>query len=776
MEKADGVLLVHAVGGGDLGCPGARSFAGIVPDLEGDPHATGKERRPLRKVFEGLAGAGIPVSLVVLLGTTTPGAPAGRTFADWADEMRTRLISETGMCGARFERDAVAVVRVASPGLEDTSAALIRWLVGRHPEEILISCGSGAFSLSVGALCAALTTRLPARIVHIDVPHEPYALDRGRERPDHADAYLKSWLLRHRFWDPLADMDPGNEMIWRLLAARQAGDTSLAADLQERSTKWKGLTSGQLAKFAETWPTAQAALFERLGRGEAVDYGLLRAWFAESLRRHFEREQEVLPSPVRDRLGDLIDALADRAGGEGMLAGRIRTAGRELWAQTGSACADMVKDEALVVLYTAASSHRAHLMPERLESGPLPTSLVAAADRWEGGDQGVGLIADTGSVGWPVLGSGDVLGLLAVGLDREGKDAEDREAVRAVLAEMRRRRDRLLRRGGLRLRLVASPETIKRAHRLARSAMDAAADAEVRVIEGIAGSLDTIQELIVSALESEAAPTGRTAVLGSLRDVDEVVLVLNPGPPLTNYGMIGAAVEWSLTAACPLWATELVRTQQAPMGEIRGGQRILARMGTDRVLARLAVSAVERLDVRTARRLVRRGSDALRAADALLHRLEKDVFGAAPVGASRAHRMAAARKRLALIATVAGDAHRLPAAYLAVAALRPAIFEWEQWQILRARMPGLDRLGKAANNSLQGHKLDRQTQTPGARSVRGYRGHSRKGGSRGTQVDIRGVLIQAVRELGGPADGDDLLIKQHKATIEALRAIYRESA
>ncbi|GGO20305.1 hypothetical protein GCM10010116_40700 [Microbispora rosea subsp. aerata] len=741
-----------------------------MPDLEGCPDATGKDRRPLRKIFEGLAGAHIPVSLVVLLGTTTPAAVAGRTFADWAEEMRTRLTSETGMCGARFQRDAVAVVPVASPGLEETSRALSRWLSGQRPEEVLISCGSGAFSLSAGALCAALTARLPARIVHIDTPGQPYALDRGREQPGHADAYLQSWLLRHRFWDALADADPANDTLWRLLAARQAGDTSLAARLRERSTEGAGLSSGQLEKFAETWPTAQAALFERLGRGEAVDYGLLRAWFAMSLRRRFDREKNVLPPRVRERLGDLIDALADRAGDEGGLAGRIRTVSRELWGLTGSTCADMLKDEALVALYTAASTHRAHLMPERLEPGPLPATLVAAADQWERGDQGVGLVAGTGNVGWPVLGSGDVLGLLAVGLDREGRDTEDLEGIRAALAEMRRRRERLLRRGGLRLRLVASPETVERAHRLARSTMDLAADAEVRVIEEVAGSLDAIREQIVSALGSEAAPTGRTAVLGSLRDVDEVVLVLNPGPPLTNYGMIGAAVEWSLTAACPLWVTELVRSEDAPMGEILGGQRILARMGADRVLARLAVSAVERLDLRTARRLVRRGSEALRTADTLLRQLERDVFGAAHADTSRAHRVAAARRRLALIAKVASGTRRLPAAYLAVSALRPALFSWEQWQALRARVPGLALLGEAANKSLQGHKLDRQAQSES------HFGRSRSGRARGRQIDVRAVLLQAIRELGGPAYGDDLLIKQYKDTIEALMVIYRESA
>ncbi|WP_214104962.1 hypothetical protein [Acrocarpospora catenulata] len=770
MEKAEGVLLVHAVGGGDLGCPGAWNFADVVPDLDGDPGATGKDRRPLRKVFEGLAAADIPVSLVALLGTTAPGAPAGRTFADWADEMRARLTSEPGLCGARFERDAVAVVRVDSPRLKDTSAALTEWLAGHRPEEILISCGSGAFALSAGALCAALTTRVPARILHIDNPREPYALDPAGQ----ADTYLWPWLLRYRFWDALAELDPGNQTVWRLLAARQAGDTSLAA---LESMTGDVLPAGQLAKFTELWQTAQAALFERLGRGEAADYGLVRAWFAESLRRRFDKEKESLPRPARDRLTHLIDDLSDRAGGEGRLAGRLRTVGRELWGLNGSRCAALINDEALVALYAVASSHQAHLLPNRLEPGPLPPTLIAAADQWEGGDQGVGLVAATGSVGWPVLGSGDVLGLLGVGLDREGRATEDHEAVQAVLTEMRRRRDQLLRWGFLRLRLLASPETTERAHLLARSAMNVAPDADVRVIEGVEGSLEEIQKRIVSALESEAAPTGRRARSGSLRDVDEVVLVLNPGPPLTNYGMIVAAVEWSLTAACPLWLTELVRSPRAPSGEVRDGQRILARMGADRVLARLAISALQRLDLRTARRLVRRGSDVLRAADAVLNRLESEVFGPASAEASPIDRRAAARRRLALIAELTVVGHRIPTAYLAVVALRPALFRWDQWEVLREGMPALDELGKLANNSLQGHKLDRLAQAKGQRkgTNRGKNHLAQHATQSATQADLQGLLSRTIQELGGPTDGDDLLIKQYKGAVDALRVIYRES-
>ncbi|MEW9534166.1 hypothetical protein [Microbispora sp. NPDC049125] len=679
--------------------------------------------------------------------------------------MRTELISEAGLCGKRFDGEAVAVVQVESPGLEDTSRALAGWLAGRRPEEILISCGSGAFALSAGALCAALTTRCPARIVDIEAPQEPYVLDRQRD----PDAHLESWLLRHRFWDVLAEIDADNRTLWRLFAARQAGDTHFAAALRERSKPVDGLTSGQIDRFADLWPTAQAALFERIGRGEAADYGLLRAWFAESIRRHFRREEQTLAPPARTRLRELIDALGDRADGKGGLAGRLRATARALWAETGSTCAAMIKDDALVEFYTAASTHRAHLMPERLEPGPLPPTLLAAAERWEKDDQGVKLVAGTGRVGWPVLGSGDVLGLLAVGLGREGRDAEDRQAVGAVLAEMWRRRERLSRRGALRLRLLASPETRERAHRLARSVTNVAAAVDVRVIEGVSGGLGRIRDLVTSALESEAAPTGRTIpsdaeAFGSLRDVDEVVLVLNPGPPMTNYGMIAAAVDWSLTAACPLWVTELVRSPEAPAGELRGGQRILARLGADRVLARLGVSAVERLDLRTARRLTGRGSDVLRDASPSLERLEEDLFGAAPDSWTWSERLAVARRRLALIAHVSRDEHRVPTAYLAVEALRPALFEWGQWRAMRAEMPVLNDLGIRANTSVQGHALDRRAGDRQGRS------------GRRAVADVRGLLGQAIRELGGPAENDDMLIEQYKSVTEALHVIYRESA
>ncbi|MGJ6965169.1 hypothetical protein ACSDR0_24985 [Streptosporangium sp. G11] len=738
----------------------AGSWTSDTAVFEGDPRATGKDRRPLRKIFEGLAAGDTPISLLVLLGTTNPGAPGGGTFADHADTMRRLLTSEAGMCGARFEPGAVSVVRLGDPALRDAAGAMSRWLAEHHPDDILISCGSGAFALSVGALCAALETRRPTRIVHLDTPDRPYSLDRPRDM----DAHLAAWLLRYRFWDGLAEVDPANQMLWELLAARQAGNLEVAARLRDRSrtAEISGLTPGKADWFTKEWPTVQAALFERIGRGEAADYGLLRAWFAEQLRRSFERDQDkkVLTARTEREIGRLVAAFGDRAGGAGRLSALVRAAARTVEMGGDAACVQMIRDDALTGLYTAASTHRAHLMPERLEPGPLPQTLLRAADRWEKDDPGFQLVAATGRTGWPVLGSGDVLGLLAVGLDREGRDVEDQTALETVLAGLRERRGLLSRRGILRLRLLASEETRERAHRLARWAAETSGESvDARVIEGVSGDLRSIHDVVVTALRAEAPPTGRTGS-GSPRDVDEVVLVLNPGPPMTNYGMIAAGVEWSLTAACPLWVTELVRVPGAAP-QLRTGRPVAARLGADRVLAGLAMSAVRRLDLRTGRRLVERGSGLLRAALPGLAALEMELFGPAPDDWTMKERCSAAKRRLLLVAEACGE-HRELAAYLAVEAIRPALFTWRIWTELRAGHPALDALAKLANSALQGHALD-QRDRGGRRQVGGDRG------------DVRKLVRGAADELDGTRRSDDELIKHYKSVINGLSRAYRES-
>lgn len=367
------------------------------------------------------------------------------------------------------------------------------------------------------------------------------------------------------------------------------------------------------------------------------------------------------------------------------------------------------------------------------------------------------LIASTGRRAWPVLGSGDVLGLLAVGLDREGRENDDHEAVRALLRCLHRRRERLLRRGTLRIRLLASPETSERAHALARWTQTVAPQTDAQVIEGICGDLDAIRDTVVAGLASGPAPTGRTGS-GSLRDIDELVVVLNPGPPMTNYGMIAAGVQWSLTAACPLWVTELVR--RGASSDLREGQRMLARLGPDRVLIGLALNAARRLDLRTAIQLIARGSELLPGLRPSLERLRNDFYGPLPDTSSRAERFSLASQRLLLIAEVA-QRHPIPAAYLAVQALRPALFSWEAWKLLRRQVPSLDALAKTANLALQGHALDRLVRGRGR-----FAAHLRQ--------DASTLLRQAARELW-EEEGGNKLISSYKSVIEALELLYRET-
>ncbi|MCD0449396.1 hypothetical protein LO762_09360 [Actinocorallia sp. API 0066] len=254
-----------------------------------------------------------------------------------------------------------------------------------------MTSGSGATGLSVAALLASLDAGCPTSRVPVDAAAAPYGLPDliGTREP------LRQWLLRHRFWAELAQLDPAGAALWRLLAARQRADTSAARG------PVAGVTAGQLTKLKELWPSVQAAFFERVVRGEAIDQSLLRAWLA---------------------------------------------------------------------FYRRAARHTAHLAGPG--SAPLPETIVACADAWERGDLTPALVRGRSLTPWPVLGSGDALVLMGVGLGpaADPRDAEGRTAVRLVLAETARYRAALPRPGRTRLRLLATAETMARAGTLAAEA------------------------------------------------------------------------------------------------------------------------------------------------------------------------------------------------------------------------------------------------------------------------------------------------------------------
>ncbi|MGP4109726.1 hypothetical protein ACTWP5_02260 [Streptomyces sp. 4N509B] len=750
-------LLIHAVGGGDCGFAAAPSFTGQQPDYEGDPAATGKDRRPLRKLFEGLALANEKVEGTALLGTTNEHRPGDRPFIAYAREMADHLTGPAGLCGRRLEPTCVSTVPATHPTMDAANHAVTRLLAELRPAACLVTCGSGSYSLSVGALLAVIEAGIPVRLVHIDHAHQPYEIATTRHGPDH----LTTWLVRHRFWDELAQLDPEHRLTWQLLAARQRADCGPAKRLANTATNRPTASPplpprSHLTKLAEQWPAIQAAFFERLGRGEAVDNSLLRAWLCHHLSNLYTRERGTLratqPRSVIEPLEKLVSGAFEGSG-----ASLLRSASRALsTGTTDSPVVRTLRDERLLDMYEDATTHAAHLRPN--PHRPLPHTVVEAADRFERGDIARKLVAQTGHTTWPLLGSGDVLVLLVVDLPREGEDGNqgDRHALKTVLERAHRQGDGLLRRGRIRLRLLASPETTDRAHTLltwAQPFLDGVG-ADAAVIPSLPVTPDAIDELrhqVVTHLRAGPAPTGLTDS-GGLRDVDEVLLVLSPGTAAANYGMIAAGIDWSLEAACTFTITELARPHGRPP-ELHTGRPTLCRLGIDGVLARLAEAALRRLDLRTMTRLLSLGST--RLTDTLRHAQAFADLAMADPGqnVSQEFRKRLAHARLALVAHLLGD-HAELAAYIAVESVRPALFTFRDWAQLTRSHDAARTLARIRDASPYCHLLDRRRAGQGGRPRR--------------QADVRALLRGVMSTL---PDSQGQLIAEYQRLASELRAL-----
>lgn len=735
MSHPVGTLLFHPLGAGDLGFP-PRSRAVTPVDLEGDPDATGPARRPLRKIF----ASDVRVDAVVLLATVNAHRPGAATFAAYGQLLRDRLCSPQGLFGRRFSPGDVRVVEVAEPTTRHGTGPVTTALAHFTPRACLVTSGSGSYALGASALLASLEAGIPVSLLPVDDPATPYRLE---DLITSAGA-LRNWLLRHRFWAELAQFDPGGADVWRLLDARQRADVSLAR--RARREGLPGLSDGQLEKLTELWPSVQAAFFERAARGEAIDQSLLRAWYVRHLAGRLEREHDTLPPPVRTLVSGLVEKLTvrDPRQGCGTL---LRQAGQRIPVTETGACAAILRDHQLTRFYADAATHTAHLR----DRGPrLPPTVVGQAKVWERGDLAVDLLKSRGMTPWPVLGSGDVLVLMCVGIGHgDTSDVQGKQGLQQVIDWVERRRDTP---GRIRLRLLASAETAARAEALA-------AWARTRAEAGTIGPLPVADvaraaEEIRRAIEAAGPPTGRSGS-GSLRDVDEIVLVINPGKPGIGNAMIAAGIAWSLTAACPLRVIELTRDQGVrPVA--RDGGRVLRRLGPDPLLAELARCALRRLDLRTAWTLLGHGSSALDPMRESVDRLHRDLYA----GADR--REAAARQRLTLIGHVLGD-QPWAACHVAVEALRPGLFDWREWSAVTARSPALKELERLRNASPYAHLLDRIRQR-------------RRQRVEPPDADaVRALLARAVQGLGGV---DDALFARYQrlcGELEAFAADHRLS-
>ncbi|MEO3807201.1 hypothetical protein [Nonomuraea sp. B1E8] len=733
MSRSVHTLLFHPLGAGDLGFP-PRSQAVRPVDLEGDPNATGSDRRPLRKVFE----AGAKADAIVLLATMNAHRPGAATFAEYARLLREGLCSPQGMFGRRFTDERVWVAEIEEPTARHCVGPATQALLRFKPGECLVTSGSGSYALGSGALLAGLEAGIPVSLLRVDDAAMPYRLE---DLITSAGA-LRNWLLRHRFWAELAEFDPAGAEIWQLLDARQRADVSRAR--RARQEGMHGLSSGQVEKLTELWPSVQAAFFERAARGEAIDQSLLRAWYVRHLAGRLERERDKLSVPARALLSALVEKLTvrDPRQGCGTL---VREAGRRIPVSEVGECAEILRDHQLTQFYADAATHTAHLRERRPR---LPTTVIAQAGVWERGDLAVDLLKSRGMTTWPVLGSGHVLVLMGVGVGwHEDVDVQGRQAVLKLIDWVTQHCGSPER---IRLRLLASAETTPRAQMLA-------AWARTRIEAEVVGPLPATDvarasEEIRNGLEAAGPPTGRTGS-GSLRDVDEAVLVINPGKPDIGYAMIAAGIAWSLTAACPLRVVELTRDQGVhPVA--RDGGRVLRRLGPDPLLAELAGCALRRLDLRTAWTLLGYGSSALDPLRESVDGLHRDLY----TGTDRPDE--SARQRLTLIGRVLVD-RPWQACHLAVEALRPGLFDWTSWPAVTARSPALKELERLRNSSPYAHLLDRIRQRRRQRVAP-------------PEPDVvQALLARAVQDLGGVDDRIFARYQRMCRELDAFAAAYR---
>lgn len=694
-ETTDAVapLLIHPIGGGDLGWPPLATSPAPI-DFHGGP----EDRRPLHKIFDGLAEIGTDISGLLIIATTNVHGPSQQPFLEHAQRMKELLCSADGLCGRTFPEDRLHIVQVAAPTVQHSVTPLKAVLSALRPDECLLTSGAGSYALGAGVLLAGIETGVPMTLLPVDEPSAGYRL---RDLIDPHDT-LRKWLLRHRFWDELATVDPPNAGLWRLLAARQRADISLA----ESTEPLPGLSRGKLTKLSELWLTVQAAFYERLARGEAIDHSLLRTWFTQRISRPSAKEDDAVTESVRLLLKKLAEELGapESHGGAAL----IRDARRRLSPVPRTRHAALVGDTEFIDFFDRSSSHEAHLTPPGTRR--LPGSLLANADLWEKHDVVPGLVEQCGMTAWPVLGTGDVLVLMCVGKLPEdvSDDKEGHAAVLQVLDWSSRRRSALARPGRIRLRLLASAETMDRARSwvtLARStapagSLDAAVLGPFSTEPGDAAHINA--ELLAELGRSE--PTGLYGST-SLRDVDEVLLVINTGKPVTVNGMVAAGVQWSLNAACPLRVAEIGR-DRALRTVINEADLTLCRLGMDAHLARLASAAVRRLDTRTAWQLLANGSPALADARDAAARLHHDLYGKAEPTTSVDARCELACQRLELIAHALAD-EPWPACYTAVEVLRPGLFDWGTWNALLQRFTPLKKLNIHRNETPYAHLLDR---------------------------------------------------------------------
>jgi hypothetical protein len=514
--------------------------------------------------------------------------------------------------------------------------------------------GAGASGTAFGVMFELLLNRVPFTVHPRDEDATVIEFS-ARAAPE----ALARWLVRHRFYDMLAELDSR----WERLARRQAVDVQwLLTDLTggvPADRRWD-LDAPTRKVLAEA---VQASFAEGLARAEITDGAAARTWL-----RGFAAEHAP-PDRRRDVFAMLAFPKHPR-----------RPIDADLVARVGEPLASLLHAD--VVDWHDRVKHLSH---GRLAAMPVPPpSVLAPQDAWVRAQHAAGPLADYPA--WPVSeprpARRRVLLLRAAGVGQAKNDAD----VAKIVADLDA--------GGVLLveftTAAAGPTSpLPGIDRAVAVPVDGSDENDIGRAPSLAGRYRTRLWAALAGLPGADL-------------VDEVAVVVPGGPKALVTAAMLVAVDFSLHAAAALRVVTPTagHAGRGPGATEHVGQdddRALASLGLDDTLAALATRALVNLDLSVAERLLCRGSARLHPLAAEVGELRRDAFGVTPTRSGQrgqddrtsSAEVLLAAARLRLCATIV-DRAPWDAAYLASSVLDHT-FRMPAGQTLLCDVDGIGR-------------------------------------------------------------------------------------
>ncbi|KLL09960.1 hypothetical protein [Protofrankia coriariae] len=585
-------ILVHLIGAADLGASSGEQFwerlAELVaagPDEAGRLLTTSVDparKTPLIAVFAAGAPQYDRVVLVVTRPRAGQPADAGQTLS-LGEVIKDRLEFD-GLYGVGFPPGAVELLEADGPYLAGTRPVIRRRLRELRDAGVLlhvdITFGGGATNAAMGLVIGALESEVE--------PHLVLLAERGghrilpSEKVPSANENDDRWLVRHRFYSSMVTRDPDNAELWQRRRDRQILVAESVDGIDENDTGEE-----ELARV----------LLERIDRREVVDGMLFDAWLKARVRNLAARDGSAgVDADLDAWLGDLIRRrFPDR---------RTRAAGDKLFPP------EIRKLRAARAARGAPTSALDLLLEPRARDAEMAAKDLVHVNRTNPRDLGIirrfletqsylpgydEKIVELGYPRWSYLGSRRALILLALGADPiEGADPPTPRLDALIQQAQREGVEPLIR--------ILVSEQSEPVGRLWETKARRS-DVDCRVIQKCGTDFDDLDHIrwdVWDALQAE----------GDLDAVKEVWAVVGTGPKPQGLGVLLAGIEWGLSAACP---TRLVAIRRDAAGSDRSiveidQDAVLNRVAGDAELARVALSALECLDVSAAVALLGQGS------------------------------------------------------------------------------------------------------------------------------------------------------------------------